>query len=119
MRKIKTIKDAGGNEYTTEISGSSGNTITTSTLSNSNTGDIIITNGTSWTGTDIIFGDTEPMKEKCSKCKKDEVIEKRYNWSDDNKLERRICKKCNTKAMDKFYDLDNNIPAEETLYGKK
>lgn len=57
-------------------------------------------------------------KAKCSKCKKEEEVHTRYNWNDDDKLERVICKKCHTKTMDKLYDLDKNIEAEMTLYDK-
>ena len=52
----------------------------------------------------------------CSKCKKKEEVHARYNWSEDSKLQRIICKKCHTKTMDKLYGLDNNVDAEVTLY---
>lgn len=57
---------------------------------------------------------------KCSACKKDDQeIIREYNWGDEEKITRKICVRCHTKALDKFYGLDRNIDSEETLYAKK
>jgi hypothetical protein len=57
----------------------------------------------------------------CSKCKAEGVeIAKEWNWTDDqeikDKLQRKICKKCYTQALDKLFDLENNLEAEVALY---
>lgn len=123
MAKVKdpnttvTIKDKDGNDITI-TDGTFSITDTFSPLRDSTWSTRTTTPmGHNWMFDSFVGSVT--IKEKCSKCKKEEEVHIRYNWNDDKKLERIICKKCHTAAMDKMFGLDNNIKAEEALYGKR
>ena len=93
-------------------------TITTSSGTNGNT--ISISDGSFPVYIDSTYYPMYGIGD-CSVCNKENVmIRNKYNWQDNPETDRKICRKCYTKAMDRMFGVsENRMKTEEVLYGDK